>query len=132
LVTLGPPHIPAATIQQTIAAKTAMLTLIDDLMDTERHAYDALDELLQTGDYGDFNESDIVEAKQRVHSAIQHERQSKRALQKSIHKLNDALTVLNWQAPPYIPPPQPHPDSSPKRQLQTVAKPALIAKPPRN
>jgi len=94
-------------IVRTLRQKSETLGLIDQMLRAEYAAYDALDELLQTGDYGDFTKRDVVEAKQRVHSAIRHELQSEAALEKSIDKLNDALSVLNWQAPPpYIPPPQ--------------------------
>jgi hypothetical protein len=119
-------------VTQAISNKTNTLEFINDTLQVEYASYDALDELLRTGDYNDFTKSDIVEARQRIHSAIQHERQSERALQKSIDNLTDALNTLGWQAPPYIQPP-PRPRSAPKRPLKILGKPApaVVKKPPR-
>jgi hypothetical protein len=122
---------PVVEIVRTLRQKSETLHLIDRMLEAEYAAYDALDELLRTGDYGDFTKSDVVQARQRVHTAIRHELQSKRALQKSIDKLNDALDLLNWYSPPYDLPP---PGSSPEEQSQSPDKPAasaVVAKPPR-
>ncbi|UCC22695.1 MAG: hypothetical protein JSW23_01095, partial [Planctomycetota bacterium] len=72
--------------------------------------------------------SEIVKARQTVHTAIRHELQSKSALQKSVDNLNDALDVLKWYSPPYDPPydePLLHPPVciAPKRQLRPDDKP---------
>jgi len=96
-----PPGVP--DIVRVIRDKTDSLPLIDGMLHAEQAAYDDLDELLQTGDYGDLTKSEIVKAKQKIHAAIQHEHQSKAALEKSIEKLNDALDALNWHSPPYEP-----------------------------
>ena len=42
------------------------------------------------------NKGDIVTAKQKIHSATQHEEQSIDALEKSIEKLEDALSALGY------------------------------------
>jgi len=70
LVAAGAPHIPSASIRQTVDAKVDMLTLINDLLDTERHIYNALDEVLQSADWAGLNKPEIVNAKQRVHSCL--------------------------------------------------------------
>ena len=95
LVVLPPPVID---IVQAIAEKTEMLEAIDEALDKEWQAYDALEELLQSRDYGDLNKADIVKARQKIHSSIQHQEQSKDALEKSIEKLQDALTALGWES----------------------------------
>ncbi len=124
---------PVVEIVRTLRQKTETLDLIDQMLQAEYAAYNALDELLQTGDYGDFTKSDVVKARQTVHTAIRHELQSKRALQKSIDNLIDALDVLNWQAPPYDEPLlQPPVCIAPKRQLRSDDEPPAGRKPPRN
>lgn len=84
-------------LEEAIAEKRGVLAEIDAALEKELAAYDALKELLESGDYGDFNKGDIVKAKQRTHSAIQHEEQSKKVLEKSIEKLKDALAALGWE-----------------------------------
>ena len=81
-------------IERAIAEKLQVLETIATALEDEWAAYDALEELLASGDYGDLNKGDIVTAKQKVHSAIQHQQQSKDALEKSIEKLEDALEAL--------------------------------------
>ena len=73
------------------------LALLDELLAAlaeEWAAYEALEELLESGDYGDLNKGDIVTAKQKIHSAIRTEEQSIGVLEKSIEKLEDALSAL--------------------------------------
>ncbi len=63
-------------------------------------AYDAMEEMLASGDYGDLKKGDIVKARQEIHIAIQHQQQSADALEKSIKGLYDALTALGWEPEP--------------------------------
>ncbi len=86
-------------IEQAIDEKEEMLEVIDETLEKEWDAYDALEELLESGDYGDLKKGDIVKAKQKIHSAIQHQEQSADALEKSIEKLEDALSALGWEPP---------------------------------
>ncbi len=86
-------------IEQAIAKKKEALGRVDAALEKEWDAHDALEELLEGGDYGDLKKGDIVKAKQKIHSAIQHEKQSKEALEKSIEKLEDALASLGWELP---------------------------------
>ncbi|MHC4644772.1 MAG: GLUG motif-containing protein [Planctomycetota bacterium] len=99
---LGPysPRIAAISgIKDAIREKEELLADIEAVIEREQAAYDALDRLLAGGDYGDLSRGDIIKAQQEIHSAIQHEQQSKDALEKSIERLYDALAALGW-APP--------------------------------
>ncbi len=89
--------IAAARIEQAIAEKEEALAGVDAALEKEWDAYNALEELLESGNYGDLKKGDILKAKQKIHSAIQHEEQSKKALEKSIEKLEDALASLEWE-----------------------------------
>ncbi|MHC4737479.1 MAG: LamG domain-containing protein [Planctomycetota bacterium] len=81
-------------IKNTIAEKFEVLEAIDASLEQEYWAYGALEELLASGDYGDLTKADIIKAKQKIHTAIQHQKQSLDALEKSIEKLKDALDAL--------------------------------------
>jgi hypothetical protein len=82
--------------EDAIVRKVEVLEKINAELEKERAAYKALEEWLEGGDYGDLNYGDIVTAKQKIHSAIQHEEQSIDALEKSIEKLEDALSALGY------------------------------------
>jgi len=86
-------------IEDAIADKEEMLEVIGWTLEKERDAYAALEELLESGDYGDLGKRDIIKARQEVHSAIQHQEQSADALAKSIGKLYDVLSALGWEPP---------------------------------
>jgi hypothetical protein len=81
-------------VEDALAEKEEMLEVIDKTLEKEWQAYDALEELLESGDYGGLGKRDIIKARQEVHSAIQHQEQSIDALEKSIEKLEDSLTAL--------------------------------------
>ncbi len=87
-------------IENAIDKKRAALETVDAALVEEGDAYDALEELLESGDYGDLNKRDIVKAKQKTHSAIRNEERSLDALEKSIEKLYDALSALGWEPEP--------------------------------
>ncbi len=87
-------------LTDAVAEKQALLEIIDETMEKEYQAYAALEEALDTGDYDDLNKSDIVKAKQKIHSAIQHQQQSLNALEKSIEKLEDSLSALGYTPEP--------------------------------
>ncbi|MHC4642424.1 MAG: LamG-like jellyroll fold domain-containing protein [Planctomycetota bacterium] len=97
-------------IERAIAKKLDTLDKVNATLEEEWSAYDVLEQLLESGDYGDLSKGDIVTAMQKIHSAIQHQQLSKKALDKSIEKLEDALAALGWQPPP-PPPPMPQPVS---------------------
>jgi hypothetical protein len=89
-------QITTMAIERAIERKTALLEELLTTLADEWTVYVALEELLESGDYDDLNKGDIVTAKQKVHSAIQHEEQSIDALEKSIEKLKDALRALGY------------------------------------
>ncbi|HUS71525.1 MAG TPA: LamG domain-containing protein [Sedimentisphaerales bacterium] len=86
--------IPIKKIEHAIAEMLELLERIDAALETEWIAYAELEELLKSGDYGDLTKGGIVAAKQKIHSAIQHQEQSKKALERSIEKMQDALAAL--------------------------------------
>jgi hypothetical protein len=109
LIGVNNPDFVVIQIKNAIFEKIKVIERIDAVMEQEWAAYDALKELLKTGDYGNLKKGDIVTAMQSAHSAIQHQQQSIDALQKSIEKLLYSLSTLgygpqppgsNW--PPYV------------------------------
>ncbi|MHC4111797.1 MAG: LamG-like jellyroll fold domain-containing protein [Planctomycetota bacterium] len=97
------PYDDAVTaILDAIAEKLDALDKVNAALEKEWAAYEALQELLESGDYGDLSKGDIVTAMQKIHSSIQHEEQSMDALGKSIEKLQDALAGLGCELPPPV------------------------------
>ena len=84
----------AERINTVRADKLQLLEQIDAMSAKEREVIDALDELLASGDYGDLIGEDIIEARQKIRSAMQHQEQLEDAVQKSIENLEDALRLL--------------------------------------
>jgi hypothetical protein len=82
-----------------VGRKTALLEELPAVLHQEWTVYEALEEWLESGDYGDLNYGDIVTAKQKIHSAIQHEEQSIGSLEQSVEKLKDALSSLGYELP---------------------------------
>lgn len=87
-------------IELAIAEKVEALERIDTAIAKEWAAYDALEEFLAGGDYGDLNRSDIIRAKQNIFAAIQQQEQSKNALERSLQKLQDSLWLLGAEVQP--------------------------------
>lgn len=81
-------------IKTVIADKLNLVEQINAALDKEQEVYDALDEMLVSGDYSGLSHGDIVTARQKIHSAMQHQEQAKKDLEKSIEKLADALESL--------------------------------------
>jgi tetratricopeptide (TPR) repeat protein len=105
------PYLAALTrIENAIAEKLDALDKVNAALEEEWTACEALQELLESGDYGDLSKGDIVTAMQKVYSAIRHEELAIKTLDRSIEKLEDALAALGWQPPP-PPPPMPPPVS---------------------
>ncbi len=89
-----PIDIAVSNIDKAIEEKTSLLNVIDEAIAKEKTAQDALEEMLNTKDFGDLQKGDIVKAQEKIHSAIQHQEQSQKDLEKSIEKLEDALEAL--------------------------------------
>jgi hypothetical protein len=87
-------------IEDAIAEKVKALEKVNAAIEQEWAAYDALEQLLESGDYGDLKKGDIVTAMQNTHSSIQHQQQSIDALQKSIEKLLYSLSALGYGPQP--------------------------------
>ena len=104
-------ELAVSRIEDAITEKVEALERIDAALEKEWAAYEALEELLETGDYGDLKKDDIVTAMQKIYSAIQHEELSKKALENSIKKLLYSLSALGYGPQP--PPPLPMPPSPP-------------------
>jgi len=96
-------QIATMAAERALECKTALIEELLAALAEEWAAYEALEELLESGDYGDLDKGDIVTAKQKIHSAIQHEEQSIDALEKSIEKLEDALSALGYEPEPPVP-----------------------------
>jgi len=96
---IEPYELAIICIEDAIAKKVEVLERIYAELEKVWAAYEAMEEWLESGDYGDLNKGDIVTAKQKIHSAIQHGEQSMDALEKSIEKLKDALSALGYDPP---------------------------------
>ena len=91
-------------IENAIAEKLEALDRVNAALEKEWIAYDALQEMLDSGDYGDLTKADIIRAMQEIHSSIQHEELTIKALDRSIEKIEDSLAALGWQPLPPLPP----------------------------
>lgn len=92
--------IATCSVKEALKQKKASLEKLEAAMAEEWTAYEALEELLETGDYGDLKKGDIITARQRIHSAIQHQEQAINTLEKSIEQLEDALIELGYEPMP--------------------------------
>jgi len=97
----GPLEAALTAIEQAIAEKLRALEAISAALEGEQAAYERLEELLESGDYGELRKGDIIKARQRTHSAIQHLVQSAGMLIRSIRKLQHAQVSLG-EAPEAI------------------------------
>jgi hypothetical protein len=100
IVLLTPYELAVMSIKDATAKKVEALERIGAALEKEWAAYEALEEWLESGDYGDLNRGDIIKAKQKIRSAIQHQAQSIDALEKSIEKLEDGLSALGYEPKP--------------------------------
>jgi hypothetical protein len=103
-----PVELAIVKINTAIAEKKDASKKIWSAFEKEAAAIDALDELLDSGDYGDLKKGDIIKAMEKTHSAVQHEEQSQKDLEKSIEKLEDALEALGVEPEPEPPPLDPN------------------------
>lgn len=87
-------------IRYAITEKVEVLERINVTLKKDLAAYKTLEELLDNGEYGNLSYSGIVTAKQRIHSAIQHQERSKEELEKSITKLEDGLAAIGFEVEP--------------------------------
>ncbi len=97
-----PYDVAVKAILDAIEEELDALDKVNAALEKEWAAYDALQELLESGDYGDLNKGDIITGMQKVYSAIQHQELTKKTLDRSIEKLEDSLAALGWQPPPPV------------------------------
>ncbi len=84
-------------IEDAIAEKLEALETIDAALEEEWAAYDALEELLASGDYEGLSKRDIDAAQRKIESAVRRQERSKRVVLGSIEELEDALLSLGWE-----------------------------------
>lgn len=63
----------------------------------EEAVVDMLNTFFKNRDFGSANKGDVAKAKQKIHSAMQHEEQAEAAVDKSIEKLEDASAALGLE-----------------------------------
>ena len=90
----------AETISSVLTDKISLLEQIKEANEKEQQVYDTLEELLDSGVYTGLAHSDMVKAKQKIHSALQHQEQAIKGLENSIEKLTDALDSLGAPVEP--------------------------------
>jgi hypothetical protein len=95
-------------IEDALAEKDSVLEVIGAALEKELVAYDALEELLASGDYEGLSRRDIAAAQRKIESAIRRQERSKRVVQGSIEDLEDALLSLGWEPEPNEPEPDPN------------------------
>lgn len=86
-----------ALAEQLVAVLTNKLNMLEQInseLEKEQQVYDSLEELLASGVYTGLAHGNMVKAKQKIHSALQHQGQAKNDLEKSVEKLADALEAL--------------------------------------
>jgi hypothetical protein len=84
-------------IRLAIAEKVKALERIDAALERDWAAYKALEEMLTGSEYGYLGYNGVAAVKQRIHSVIHNQEQSKEVLRNSIAKLEDVLAALGFQ-----------------------------------
>jgi hypothetical protein len=90
-------------LHAALEERRAALRTIDAAIKRETQLYKALEDLLNSGKYGDLSRWNVTEAQQKVRRMIETEEHSRKALQVAIEELQRALQALGWRPPP---PPQ--------------------------
>lgn len=100
-ISLAPPEVLAANrIKMAITKKTEALEKIEAALQEELAAFNILEELLDSGEFGDLTMPDILKAKSDIRTAMLRERLCKADVVKSIRKLEDALDSLGFEVEP--------------------------------
>jgi len=84
-------------IEDAMTRKAEALELIDEALASEQAARELLNDLRDSGDSNGLEPGDIVQASQKINSAMQHEVSSKKSLHRSISQLEVSLAILNGQ-----------------------------------
>jgi len=80
------------------------LNILEQLYETmaqEEALWEYMDTMFKNRDFGNTSKGDVAKAKQKIHSAIQHEEQAEAAVDQSLDKLGVALDALDIE-PPYL------------------------------
>ena len=64
------------------------------MLEKEKQVAGALTRMLTSGNYGNLARNDILAARETIYSSMEYDEQSRKALQKSIEKLQDTLLLL--------------------------------------
>jgi len=83
--------------QQIHAVRAGKLKFLEDIgavLEKEKQAAGALTGMLASGYYGDLARNDVLAAREMIYSSMEYHEQSRKALQKSIEKLQDTLLLL--------------------------------------
>lgn len=96
LIPLTAAEIMIDRIERAVAKKREALRKMKTNMEIDLLAYDSIQEVLESGEYGDLSKGDLIKARQKTHSAIQHLEQSMKTLEKSIKKLEEGLKALGF------------------------------------
>ena len=94
------PELIERNIYRALQSKLSILEEIEIDLARENAAVGMLRELFRGREYSELNKSDIVSIRQNVHTAIQEQEQSERALGKSVIKLEDSLSIMDNEAEP--------------------------------
>jgi len=74
-----------------------LLERIQAVLEKEKKLARKINQLLTAKDLGDLNRADIVQAKLRIHYALQAQQDSIEALRRAIENLSTALDLLGWE-----------------------------------
>ncbi len=88
-------------------AKLNILQELDEAMAQENIVLDMLNTHFKNRDFGTASKNDVVKAKQKIHTAIQHEVQAETNVHKSLNNLEEALEALDCDVQPHIQPEDP-------------------------
>ncbi len=81
-------------LSRVVDTKLNILEQLRDIMLEEQMVVDMLDTYFKNRDFGDVDKKDVVKAKQKIHTAIQHEEQGEMDINRSLGSLEEALSAL--------------------------------------
>ena len=84
-------------LSRVINTKLNILEQLGGIMLEEQMVGDMLDMYFRNRDYGDVDKKDMVKAKQKIHAAIQHQKQAEEDIDKALDCLDEALSSLGIQ-----------------------------------
>ncbi|MHC4640680.1 MAG: LamG-like jellyroll fold domain-containing protein [Planctomycetota bacterium] len=96
----NPYLIATAAAKKALKHKRASLKELQAALAQEWTMYEALEQWLESGDFVDLSKGDIVKARQKTHSAMQHEEQSIDMLGKGFGNLLYSLSSLGYGPQP--------------------------------